>query len=97
MKDENTTGTTRFGFEAGKPFIIQSRMWLEKVWYVHNNAHIYIRDRMDKSNQQYQRNTWFYDHRTKTIRNADKNFKDKYALDIRSTASYMHPIDSRWY
>ena len=45
-------------------------MWLEKVWYVNNNRHIYIRDRLDKTNAQYQRNTWFYDMETKTIRNA---------------------------
>ena len=89
--------SSEYGMMINKPFYVQSRQWLEKVWYANNNRHIYMRDRLDKSNSQYQRNTWFYDHRTKTIRNADKDWKDKYAFDVRATASYMHPIDSRWY
>ena len=96
MVKENETGMTRFGFRAGKPFFVQSRMWLEKVWYCHDNAHLYIRDRLDKSNKMYQRNTWYYDHRSKTIRNTDYNNQTQ-AVDARSAHIRMNTLDSRWY
>jgi hypothetical protein len=86
---------TRFGWVAGKPFYVVSRMWLEKTWYLHNNQHIYIRDRLDKSNKMYTRNKWFFDHKSKTIRNSDWNSK-QWAVDARG-ALRMHNIDSRWY
>lgn len=67
------------GFVNGKPFYVASRMWLGKTWYMHNNRYVYIQDR-EKTDGHYGYNKWFYDHKTKTIRNAEKDFKDKWAL-----------------
>lgn len=88
---------TRFGFVSGKPFYVVNKQWMGKVWYVNNNRHVYIRKRDDKSNPQYQRNTFFFDAKTKTIRSTDKDYKDKFALDARSHATYVNNIDSRYY
>lgn len=70
-------------------------MWLEKTWYLHDNQHVYIRDKFDKTNKMYQRNRWFFDIKSKTIRNTDWN-KDTHAVDVRG-ALRMQKVDSRWY
>lgn len=95
MPAEKTKGMGPYGFEINKPFYVQSAMWLEKTWYLHDNQHIYIRDRLDQTNKMYQRNKWFYDLKSKTMRSTDWN-KDRWAVDSRG-ALRMHDIDSRWY
>jgi hypothetical protein len=83
----------------GRPFYIQSRLWMQRVMYHHPNNHVYIQSR--KTNEK--RHQWVYDEHSKTIKSvysieqAGKNTKNQRSLDTRSGHVTVQITDSRYY
>ena len=99
----NKTATSGIGsmgnIEIGKPFFIQSRLWMERVMYHHPNNHVYIHAR--KPNEK--RQMWIYDEHSKTIKSFyeldryQKEPKKHRSLDTRSGHVTVQITDSRYY
>jgi len=100
MNKTATNGTGSMGnIEIGRPFYIQSKLWMQRVMYHHPNNHVYIHSRKDNEN----RMQWVYDEHSKTIKSmysikqAGKNTKNHYSLDSRSGHIRVYQTDSRYY
>jgi hypothetical protein len=87
MNKTATNGTGSSNIEIGRPFYIQSQLWMQRVMYHHPNNHVYIHAR--KANEKRQQ--WIYDEHSKTIKSFyevdrnPKNPKSHRSLDARST------------
>ena len=64
----NKTATSGIGsmgnIEIGRPFFIQSQLWMQRVMYHHPNNHVYIHARKPTEKRQM----WIYDEHSKTIK-----------------------------
>jgi len=99
MNKTATSGEGSSGIDIGRPFYIQSQLWMQRVMYHHPNNHVYIHAR--KTNEP--RHQWIYDEQSKTIKSmysikqAGKNHKNHRSLDSRSGHITVQTTDSRYY
>jgi hypothetical protein len=86
MNKTATSGIGMSNIQIGRPFYIQSQLWMQRVMYHHPNNHVYIQSRKDNE----KRHQWVYDEHSKTIKSMyeidkqGKNTKNHRSLDSRS-------------
>jgi len=87
---EITKGLNKRGFYVNRPFMIVSRMWMNRVISVAGGNNLVIQTRKDNEKRQM----WRFDQVSKTIKSI---FDDKKSMDVRGGNVYSYPTDSRWY
>jgi hypothetical protein len=99
MAQESKNGTGSRGFQIGKPFFIQSRLWMQRVITHHSNNHAYITS-IKPGEKTNNRQLWVYDETSKTVKSfyelKDKK-NEKRVLDNRGGHITIQNLDSRWY
>lgn len=88
IEEEQTEGFAKdYGMIIGKPFKLYADNMLEKGWWVEDNDLVLTRDNLDERRPIYQEtNTWFFDMKTKTLRNTAKKYKDTHVLTFNPYA-----------
>jgi hypothetical protein len=78
------------GLYVNRPFMIVSRMWMNRVISVQGNWNVVIESRVDNNKRQQ----WVFDQVSKTIKSI--HAKDR-SLSIAAGHAQGLTTDSRWY
>jgi hypothetical protein len=83
------------GLYVNRPFMIVSRMWMNRVIYVGGSWNLMLQTRKPfENNDASRRQQWVFDQTSKTIQSIYA--KDR-SMDVRGGNTYAYKTDSRWY